>query len=59
MLVKCADSSFFENAKTDSLISAMCLIVEGKKSRMVKNAVPVIQEVKAHIGSEALFKKAV
>lgn len=58
LLVKCADKAFFKDPQADSLISAMCLVLEGKKTRMVKNAVPVMQEFKAHIGKEALFARA-
>lgn len=37
----------------------MCEIIEGKKSRMVKNAVPVLQEVKSHIGADQLTQRAI
>ncbi len=58
-LVKNADHKFFEDPISGSLISAMCEIIEGKKSRMVKNAVPVLQEVKSHIGAEKLTQRAI
>jgi hypothetical protein len=35
----------------------MCLVIEGKKTRMVKNAVPVMQTIKTHLGRDELFKK--
>ncbi len=46
VLVKNADASFFTNPDSDSLIVAMCDVIEGKKSRMVKNATPVLLEFK-------------
>lgn len=33
----------------------MCLVVEGKKTRMVKSAGPVLLEFKAQIGETELF----
>lgn len=57
LLVKCADSHFFQNS--DPLINAMCFLIEGKKTRMVKNAVPVLQEIRSHLGKEGLYEKAV
>jgi hypothetical protein len=36
----------------------MCEIIEGKKSRMVKNAVPVLQGVKKHLGNDELVQRA-
>lgn len=37
----------------------MCLVIEGKKTRMVKNAVPVMQTIKTYLGRDELFKKCV
>ena len=37
----------------------MCLVIEGKKTRMVKNAVPVMQTIKTNLGRDELFKKCV
>jgi len=50
VLVKNADSSFFSDPAADSLILTMCDVIEGKKSRMVKSATPVLLEFKNHIG---------
>lgn len=50
VLVKYADASFFTDPTADSLIIAMCDVIEGKKSRMVKSATPVLLEFKTHIG---------
>jgi hypothetical protein len=55
VLVKYADSDFFLAA--DPLINAMCFLIEGKKTRMVKNAVPVLQEIRHHLGKEGLYEK--
>jgi len=54
VLVKNAETSFFQDEKTDSLIFTMCDVIEGKKSRMVKSATPVLLEFKTHIGYETL-----
>ena len=54
VLVRNADSSFFKDQAADSLILAMCDVIEGKKSRMVKSATPVLLEFKTQIGLEAL-----
>ena len=58
-LVKNANPAFYEDPVANSLISAMCAIIEGKKPRMVKNAVPVLQEVKSHIGEDRLTQRAI
>lgn len=46
ILVRCSDKSFFNDPSSDCLILTMCDIIEGKKSRMVKNATPVLLEFK-------------
>lgn len=57
LFVSCTSPDFFKSC--DSLINAMCLIIEGKKTRMVKKAVPVLLEIRTHLGKEGLFDRAV
>ena len=46
VLVKNAHPSFFTDPSSEKLILTMCDVIEGKKSRMVKSATPVLLEFK-------------
>ena len=35
----------------------MCLVIEGKKTRMVKNAIPVMQTIKTNLGRDQFVRK--
>lgn len=54
VLVRNADTNFFTNPTSDILILTMCDVIEGKKTRMVKSATPVLLEFKSQLGQETL-----
>lgn len=55
-MIKYVDDDFF--AANDTLICAMSEVIEGKMARLVKHALPVMLEFKAHIGEKALADRA-
>jgi hypothetical protein len=58
-VVSSVASSFFEEPPIDNLVYEMCVVMEGKKPRMVKHAVPILNACKEALTRSTLFDKCV
>jgi hypothetical protein len=58
-VVASAGREFFDEPPIDNLIYEMCVVMEGKKPRMVKHAVPILTACKEALTRSTLFDKCV